>query len=43
MRLNTLEKLYQTMRDRAPEITLEESLRLAALKPIQKMLELSAK
>ncbi len=43
MRLNTLEKLYQTMRDRAPEIILEESLRLAALKPIQKMLELSAK
>ncbi|MCA1904053.1 MAG: quinolinate synthase NadA [Cyanobacteria bacterium KgW148] len=43
MRLNTLEKLYQTMGDRAPEITLEESLRLAALKPIQKMLELSAK
>jgi len=42
MRLNTLEKLYQTMRDRAPEIVLEESLRQQALIPIQRMLELSA-
>lgn len=41
MRLNTLEKLYHTMRDRSPEIILEESLRVAALKPIQRMLELS--
>lgn len=42
MRLNTLEKLYYTMRDRSPEITLDESLRLAALQPIQRMLALSA-
>ncbi len=42
MRLNTLEKLYQTMRNRAPEIVLEESLRQQALIPIQRMLELSA-
>jgi quinolinate synthase len=41
MRLNTLEKLYQTMRNRAPEIVLEESLRQQALIPIQRMLELS--
>lgn len=43
MRLNTLAKLYQTMLDRSPEIILEESIRLKALKPIQRMLELSAK
>ena len=41
MRLNTLEKLYRAMRDRTPEITLPEDLRLAALRPIQRMLELS--
>jgi quinolinate synthase len=42
MRLNTLEKLYACMRDRTPEITLPEELRLRALKPVQRMLELSA-
>jgi len=41
MRLNTLEKLYLAMRDRSPEITLSEESRLAALKPIQRMLEMS--
>jgi hypothetical protein len=29
------------MRDRRPEITLEENLRLRALKPILRMLEMS--
>jgi quinolinate synthase len=42
MRLNTLEKLYLCMRDRAPELTLPEDVRLRALKPVQRMLELSA-
>ena len=42
MRLNSLEKLYACMRDRTPEITLPEELRLRALKPVQRMLELSA-
>ena len=42
MRLNTLEKLYLCMRDRKPEITLPEDLRIRALKPVQRMLELSA-
>ena len=42
MRLNSLEKLYACMRDRTPEITLPEDLRLRALKPVQRMLELSA-
>jgi len=41
MRLNTLEKLYQCMKQRSPEITLPESTRLAALQPMQRMLEWS--
>ncbi|MBW4656061.1 MAG: quinolinate synthase NadA [Kaiparowitsia implicata GSE-PSE-MK54-09C] len=41
MRLNTLEKLYLCMRDRQPEITLPADTQTAALKPIQRMLELS--
>jgi quinolinate synthase len=41
MRLNTLEKLYLAMNNRTPEIILPEDIRLAALKPIQKMLEMS--
>ncbi len=41
MRLNTLEKLYLCMRDRQPEITLPADTQAAALKPIQRMLELS--
>jgi quinolinate synthase len=41
MRLNTLEKLYLAMKHRQPEITMPENIRLAALKPIQRMLEMS--
>ena len=41
MRLNTLEKLYLAMKNKAPEITLPEDIRTAALRPIQKMLEMS--
>jgi quinolinate synthase len=41
MRLNTLEKLYLCMKHRSPEITLPEATRLAALCPIQRMLEMS--
>jgi quinolinate synthase len=41
MRLNTLEKLYLAMRDRTPEITMSEDVRLAALRPMQRMLEMS--
>jgi quinolinate synthase len=41
MRLNTLEKLYLCMRDRTPEITIPEDIRTAALRPIQRMLEMS--
>ena len=42
MRLNTLEKLYLAMKNRGPEITLPEDIRVAALKPLQRMLEMSA-
>jgi len=41
MRRNTLEKVYLALRDLEPEITLPEDLRVAALRPIQRMLELS--
>jgi quinolinate synthase len=41
MKLNTMEKLYLCMRDRTPEITIEENLRRRALKPILRMLEMS--
>jgi quinolinate synthase len=41
MRLNTLEKLYWAMKTRSPEITLPETTRLAALRPMQRMLAMS--
>ena len=41
MRLNTLEKLYLAMKNKTPEITMSEDIRAAALKPIQRMLEMS--
>lgn len=43
MKLNTLEKLYLCMKYEVPEITMDESLRLAAKKPMDRMLEISAK
>ena len=42
MKLNTLEKLYLCMEYESPELTMEEDLRVAALKPIRRMLEISA-
>jgi len=41
MRLNTLEKLYLCLRDLKPEVTVPEDIRLGALRPIERMLELS--
>jgi len=41
MRLNTLEKVYLAMKNRSPEIILDETIRQAALKPMQRMLEMS--
>lgn len=43
MKLNTLEKLYLCMQYEQPEILMDEQLRLAAKKPIDKMLEISKK
>ena len=42
MKLNTLEKLYLCMKYELPELLMDEELRLAAKKPIDRMLELSA-
>ncbi len=41
MKLNTLEKVYLCMKYELPEVTMDETLRLAAKKPIERMLELS--
>jgi quinolinate synthase len=41
MKLNTMEKLYLCMRDCTPEIMIPEELRLRALRPIQRMLQMS--
>jgi quinolinate synthase len=42
MKLNTLEKLYLCMEYEEPEIKMDEQLRIAAKKPIDRMLEISA-
>lgn len=41
MKLNTLEKIYNCIVNEYPVIDLDESLRLSALQPVLKMLELS--
>ncbi len=41
MKLNTLEKLYLCMKYELPEITMDEGIRIAAKKPIDKMLQMS--
>ncbi len=43
MKLNTLEKLYICMKFEAPEIMMDGALLSAAKKPIEKMLEISAR
>jgi quinolinate synthase len=43
MKLNTLEKIYIALKYEQPELLMDESLILAAKKPILKMLELSSK
>lgn len=43
MKLNTLEKLYLCMKYEVPELTMNEELRIAAKKPIDRMLEISKK
>ncbi len=41
MKLNTLEKIYLCMKYELPEINILEDIRLASLKPIERMLHLS--
>jgi len=41
MRLNTMEKLYLCLRDLEPEVTVPEDVRVRALRPLERMLELS--
>jgi quinolinate synthase len=41
MALNTMEKIYLALLNNAPRIELPEPLRLAALKPLERMLEMS--
>ena len=41
MKLNTLEKLYLCMQYETPEIIMDENLRIAAKKPMDRMLEIS--
>lgn len=42
MKLNTLEKVYLCMQYELPKLILKEELRLAAYKPLKRMLEISA-
>ena len=41
MRLNNIDKLYECMVNKSPELFMDENLRIAALKPLKKMLEMS--
>jgi quinolinate synthase len=43
MKLNTLEKLYLCMRYETPALSMPEELRIAAKKPIDRMMEISKK
>jgi quinolinate synthase len=42
MRLNTLEKLYDCLKNEGPRVTVPEELAMQALRPIERMLELSS-
>ncbi len=41
MKMNTLEKLYLCLKNERPEMLIKDELRIQALKPIERMLELS--
>jgi quinolinate synthase len=41
MALNTIEKLYLALRDLEPRVELDEALRLAAKKPLERMLQMA--
>ncbi len=42
MKMNTLEKLYLCLKNEEPEITVDENVRIKAVKSIERMLEISA-
>ena len=42
MRLNTMEKIYLALRDMKPALELEETIRVDALAPLERMLSLSS-
>lgn len=42
MRLNTMEKLYNTLKYELPEVTVDSEIAAKAVKPIERMLEISA-
>ena len=42
MAMNSVEKLYLALRDLTPEITLDEETRVAAARPLERMLEMAA-
>lgn len=42
MKMNTLEKLYLCLKNERPEIFVDEETRIKAVKPIERMLEISA-
>ena len=42
MRLNTMKKLYNTLKYELPEITVDEAIAREAIKPIRRMLDISA-
>lgn len=41
MKKNTLEKIYNTLRHEWPEVTVDPAIARDAVKPIERMLELS--
>jgi quinolinate synthase len=43
MKLNSLEKIYNTLKYEWPEIEVDEEVRIKAVKPIERMLEISRK
>jgi quinolinate synthase len=42
MRLNTMEKLYECLKNETPEITVDPEVAAKAIKPIERMLKISA-
>jgi quinolinate synthase len=42
MALNTMEKLYTALRDLQPRIEIEESVRLAARRSVDRMLDMAS-